>query len=85
MKLIALISIFYSILAFAGPMKEISSTEEFEAYLLEAQFNGVLLIQKDQRVLYRKAQGLRDFESQIPLTISDKFHMGSITKQFVSA
>ena len=85
MKLIALLSIFYSILAFAGPMKEISSTEEFEAYLLDAQFNGVLLIQKDQRVLYRKAHGLRDFESQVPLKITDKFQMGSITKQFVSA
>lgn len=71
--------------AFAGPMNDIRSEKELNAYLVESAFNGVVLVQKDNNVLLRKAFGYKNLETKEALSVSDKFQIGSNTKQFVAA
>lgn len=73
-----------SLAAFAGPVTEINSAEKLEAYL-RTQFNGVLFIEKNGKVLWKKAYGVRDFKSNAPITMVDKFQIGSVSKQFTAA
>ncbi len=85
MKLSFAILFFLSSLSFAGPMQTIGTVAEFESYLNEAHFNGVLLVTKNNEVLFKKAFGVKDFVSNTPLSTNDKFQIGSVTKQFVAA
>ncbi len=71
--------------AFAGPMVEISSKEELNSYIVKSKFNGVVLVAKDKNILMKEAFGYKNLESKIPLTTSDKFQIGSNTKQFIAA
>lgn len=75
----------FSVSTFAGPMVEISSKDELNAYIKRSEFNGVVLVAKDKNILMKEAFGYKNLESKIPLTTSDKFQIGSNTKQFVSA
>jgi len=84
-KLSFAILLFFSSLSFAGPMQTISSVSELNAYLNEAHFNGVLLVSKNEEILFKKAFGVKDFVSNSPLTTNDRFQIGSVTKQFVAA
>lgn len=85
MKAIFAFLLFFSVVGFAGPLQKITTVSEFEAYLDEAHFNGVLLISKDNQILFKKAFGVKNFTSNTPLTTEDKFQIGSVTKQFVAA
>lgn len=85
MKPLILLSLLFANLAFAGPMQEINSTEDLEAYMIGRQFNGVLYVEKNGEVLWNKAYGVQNFSTQKLLEISDKFQIGSTSKQFTSA
>lgn len=51
---------------------------------IRSNFNGVVLIAKDKKIILNKAYGFSDIESQEILTSNSKFLIGSITKPFVS-
>jgi CubicO group peptidase (beta-lactamase class C family) len=70
---------------FAGPMTELTTSESVAAYIQKTGFNGVLLVGRHKNVLFKKAFGYKNLESQIPLTVDDRFQIGSNTKQFVAA
>lgn len=57
-------------------MKALESVKEFSGT--------VLLMQKD-KILYEKAFGMADREWNVPNTISTKYRIGSVTKQFTAA
>jgi CubicO group peptidase (beta-lactamase class C family) len=51
----------------------------------DRRFSGVVLVEKDGRVLVRKAYGLADRESAIPNTPDTPFMIMSVSKQFTAA
>lgn len=85
MKIIFVFIVLSSLALFAGPLQEIRTQEQFETYLTASGFNGVLMVTEKNRVLYKKAYGVKDFISMAPLTTDDKFQIGSVTKQFIAA
>ena len=85
MKLIYTILFFFSITSFAGPMKELKDQEQLDSYFRESGFNGVLLVAKKNKILYKKAFGVKDFITNHPLSTEDIFQIGSVSKQFVAA
>lgn len=80
-----LFTFLYSIHSFAGPMVNIGTSDDLIDYIAKSPFNGVVLVAKDNTQLLKKAFGVRDFDSKTPLSINDKFQIGSNTKQFVAA
>lgn len=51
---------------------------------IESPFNGVMLVTKNGKVLLKKAYGFHDKDKNINLTTSDRFLIGSVTKQFTA-
>jgi CubicO group peptidase (beta-lactamase class C family) len=80
-----LLALLYSFHSFAGPMVSIETSDELNAYIAKSSFNGVVLVAKDNTILFKKAFGVKDFDSKTPLSVNDKFQIGSNTKQFVAA
>lgn len=60
-------------------------TEKVNAKLNDYEFNGTLLIAKGDEVICRITKGYSDLEKKTPLKATDKFEIGSITKQFTAA
>lgn len=50
----------------------------------QKNFSGVVLIAKNEKPVYYKAFGYRDFEKQIPLQKTDIFELASVSKQFTA-
>jgi CubicO group peptidase (beta-lactamase class C family) len=48
-------------------------------------FNGVVLVARDGRVIYERGLGFANFEWRIPNDSCTKLELGSITKQFTAA
>lgn len=59
--------------------------EAVAAPLKDRRFSGVVLVEKDGRVLVRKAYGLADRERAIPNTPDTPFMIMSVSKQFTAA
>lgn len=51
---------------------------------IQKDFSGVMLIAKNNKPVYHKALGYREFEKQIPLQTSDIFELASVSKQFTA-
>ena len=47
-------------------------------------FNGVILITKNGKTIYKKAHGFSNFETKTPLKLDDRFEIMSNTKQMTS-
>ncbi|MDR2122594.1 MAG: beta-lactamase family protein [Flavobacteriaceae bacterium] len=47
-------------------------------------FNGIILITKNNEIVYSKIQGYSDIENKIPLKKNDQFIIGSVSKQFTA-
>ncbi len=47
-------------------------------------FMGVVLVSREERILFERAYGSADLEWNIPNTIDGKFRIGSISKQFTA-
>jgi len=52
--------------------------------LNDNDFNGVVLLKKDNSIIYSKAIGYSDFENKTQLEHEDQFVVGSISKQFTA-
>lgn len=65
--------------------KLIANLDELIANKLPSIAPGcVVLVAKNGNVIYKKAFGLADTASQIPMQVDDVFRIGSITKQFTA-
>ena len=85
MKSLLFLICFVSFSVWAGPLQEINSREQFDSYINESQFNGVLVVKKNDTMLFAKAFGVKDFETNTSLSLNDKFQIGSVSKQFTAA
>lgn len=47
-------------------------------------FNGVALVADEGEVILHKAYGFSDREAEVKLELSDRFYIGSLTKQFTA-
>ncbi len=47
-------------------------------------FNGVALVADEGKIIVHKSYGISDLKTQSPLKRSDRFYIGSLTKQFTS-
>src|SRR5215203_6126771 len=50
----------------------------------QKDFSGVILIAENNKPVYYKAFGYREFETQIPLQKTDIFELASVSKQFTA-
>jgi len=84
MKRLTIILLLFSFIA--GAQKK--STPSIGAYMkAQEQFNefsGVVYVVKGGKTLYKKAFGTANREWDVPNTISTRFRLGSITKQFTA-
>lgn len=55
-----------------------------DLFVPEKGFSGVVLVAENGMMVYHKAFGYREFESQIPLQASDIFELASVSKQFTA-
>lgn len=56
----------------------------FDTLDARGQFNGVVLVAKDDHVIFEKAYGLADFDPPTDLTINHQFRLASVSKQFTA-
>ena len=52
---------------------------------IRSNFNGVVLVAKNDKILLNKAYGFANFKTKEPLTKNSKFLIGSLTKPFVAS
>ena len=64
-------------------------SSQLDAYLAPVarskDFNGVVLVAKDDKVVFEKAYGLANVELNAPLTTRSRFRIASVTKTFTAA
>jgi CubicO group peptidase (beta-lactamase class C family) len=68
---------------FATP--QLKTIEDLRSHIEKKGFNGVVLVMKNNKVLFKEAFGHKNLIKKNPLTVNDRFQIGSITKQFVAA
>ena len=49
------------------------------------RFNGTVLYAEDGKIIYKKAFGVSDFRTGLPLTTNSAFNLASVSKQFITA
>jgi D-alanyl-D-alanine carboxypeptidase len=81
-NLLILIAVLCS---FTSHAVEITTQEQLEQYILKSKFNGVVFVSKDDEVLMKKAYGYKNLKTKVPLSVNDRFEIGSNTKQIVAA
>lgn len=66
--------------------REIQSKLEkyMKDYTASNQFNGSVLVAKNEQVLFENGYGMADADNKIPNTANTVFEIGSITKQFTA-
>lgn len=78
--LLSLLVLLLSTTAWAQP-----SLDAFVAgYAREHNFNGTILVQKNDKVVYSSSFGLANFRFDVPNTVQTKYRIASITKVFTS-
>ena len=84
-RIITLLTLFLSIQSTAQSKQTYQS--KIDSMILQTQprpFNGVILITKKDKIIYKKAHGFSDLETKTPLKFDDRFEIMSNTKQMTS-
>ena len=84
-RIITLLALFFSIQSMAQSKQRYQS--EIDSIILQTQprpFNGVILITKKGKTIYKKTHGFVDLEAKTPLKFDDRFEIMSNTKQMTS-
>lgn len=55
------------------------------SFVVLQQFNGCVLVAKDNKIIYQKAFGFKDFENRFLLDNNSSFELGTMTEQFTAA
>jgi CubicO group peptidase (beta-lactamase class C family) len=82
-----LAGLLFSAAALAGSLTANSDRMDQVAryYVDNQQFMGSVLVARGDEVLFSKAYGSANLEWNVPNTVSTKFRIGSVTKQFTAA
>ena len=76
-------NIFFLFLFFTSTA--FSQSKRFDSlFTKEKDFSGVVLIAENGKPVCQKAFGYREFETQVPLQVSDIFELASVSKQFTA-
>ena len=71
-----------------GEIPAMADIETVDSYLTELEeagkFSGVVLIARDDSVVFERAYGMADKETGLPNTLDTRFNLGSITKGFTA-
>lgn len=78
--LLSLLALFISTNAWAQPPLDAFMS----GYAKEHNFNGTILVQKNDKVIYSSSFGLANFRFDVPNTVQTKYRIASITKVFTS-
>jgi CubicO group peptidase (beta-lactamase class C family) len=80
MKKILFVVFFLPIIALSQEL-----SKKFDSlFISQQEFSGVVLIAENEKPVYRKAFGYREFSNQTLLQTSDIFELASLTKQFTA-
>lgn len=83
-----IVMILLCILTYGISIAQQQITSEIEDYLDRAnnldRFSGVVIVQKGDNQIFKKAYGLAQLEGSVKNTVYTKFNIGSITKQFTA-
>ncbi len=83
MKKLLLVLFLIPLITFSQPSKKITRIDSVLTYLHQRQlFNGTVLIGEKGKVLYKKAFGISNPQTQTPLTPASSFNLASVSKQF---
>ncbi len=83
MKKLIFLLFLIPFIAFSQPSKKITRIDSVLTYLHQRQlFNGTVLIGEKGKVLYKKAFGIANPQTQAPLTTASSFNLASVSKQF---
>ena len=83
MKGLLISFLFFSVSVY-GQQDQLDSLFTAQKDPIAIGFSGVILIANNNKPVYHKAFGFREFETQIPLQTSDIFELASVTKQFTA-
>ncbi len=83
MKKIFFLLFLLPFITFSQTQSKITRIDSVLTYLYQRQlFNGTVLIGEKGKVLYKKAFGIADPKTQVPLTTASAFNLASVSKQF---
>lgn len=82
---ILIFTFFITLLQLSFAEENFKDINELKNHVKKSGFNGVILVMKGNKTLMRETFGYRDIETKTPIQISDKFQIGSNTKQIVAA
>lgn len=66
------------------PNRKSDLSTKIDSIIQLYQFNGVLLVSNDSRIIYSKAVGFSDLENNTQIKLKDQFIIGSISKQITA-
>lgn len=76
---------FFLLVGFAGVAMEQNIEKNMQVFLKTHDFNGVVAVAKDGKMIYAQGFGVADPITQRPNTPETQFFIGSVTKQFTAA
>jgi N-acyl-D-amino-acid deacylase len=83
MKKFLFLLLLLPLFSYAQSSKKITRIDSVLTYLHQRQlFNGAVLIGEKGKVLYKKAFGIANPQTQTPLTTASAFNLASVSKQF---
>jgi D-alanyl-D-alanine carboxypeptidase len=85
--LLLVLIIGISIVASAQKRQAPAYTQKIDSLVAaqgDASFNGVILIKRNRRIIYRKVQGVSSYEQATPLKLNSPFLLGSMSKQITA-
>jgi len=83
MRKICFLLLFIPTITFSQTANKIVRIDSILTYLHQRQlFNGTVLIGENGKTLYKKAFGIANPETLVPLTPSSSFNLASVSKQF---
>jgi N-acyl-D-amino-acid deacylase len=83
MKKILVLVLFIPAFSFSQSAKKLQRIDSVLTYLNQRQlFNGTVLVGEKGKILYEKAFGIANPQTQEPLTTNSAFNLASVSKQF---
>lgn len=84
--ILSIVMIFVSLPLLAQAQQEEKDLKPLEEYIagktLAGEFSGVVMIAKDEKVLFEKSYGYADKNFDVPNKLDTKFNLGSLNKMF---
>jgi D-alanyl-D-alanine carboxypeptidase len=83
-KYVLLLSFIFSISLFGQDIKLIKRIDSLLLAKTQKPFNGIIMLSKGGKVMYKKIKGQADIEKRTTLKLNDQFVIGSVSKQITA-